>query len=192
MGLRQKSQLLGNDKVTVLINEQAPGNIIYSSGERAEDSAEESGSLCQVRGALPDPECTPGAVFPDATKEIICQSGYTKKVRKVSTKLRKEIYKNYGISYPQPRGFYELDHLIPLAIGGSNDKENLFPESAFPKPGFKEKDLVEIYLREKVCQGLIPLQVAQKQVAADWLVIYGELSPEQILELKSRYRNWSN
>src|SRR6185369_8516238 len=103
-------------------------------------------SDCHVDGSLPDHACSPGAVFDTATREIICVAGYTKTVRSVSTSVKKKIYAEYGITYPVPFGSYEVDHLIPLELGGSNDKANLFPEAADPAPGFKEKDLVENYL----------------------------------------------
>lgn len=147
---------------------------------------------CKVRGPLPDPQCTPGAVFPDVSLETICTPGYTKMVRSVSDKMRRRVFAEYGISYPQPRGSYEVDHLIPLAIGGSNDIANLFPEAAEPKPGFREKDLVEVYLREEVCARRVDLRVAQAAIANNWLSIYRNLPPETIAQLKARYRNWSN
>ncbi len=139
---------------------------------------------CAVNGALPDPDCTPGDIFSDAGTSTICVSGYTKTVRDVPLNLKK-------ISYPQPTGSYEADHLIPLELGGSNDIANLFPEAGDPKPGFKEKDLVENYLHNEVCKGLIPLDIAQKQIAIDWLSVYLSLSGEEITFLKNQYKNWS-
>src|SRR3989344_1203491 len=132
---------------------------------------------CQINGPLPDPECTPGAVFPEATLEKICVSGYSKTVRNVSAPLKKKVYESYGIPYPQPRGSYEADHLIPLAIGGNNDIANLFPEAGEPRPGFREKDVVEVYLRDAVCGGIIGLAEAQFLVATDWVSIYDAMTP---------------
>lgn len=142
---------------------------------------------CQVRGPLPDPECSPGAIFPEATREQICVKGYTKTVRNVSTSLKKRVYQEYGISYPQPTGTYEADHLIPLELGGNNDIANLFPEVGEPRPGFHEKDLVENYLNHEMCAGRISLVAAQEQIAKDWLVVYNQLTPEQINELKHEF-----
>lgn len=147
---------------------------------------------CEIRGALPDTDCTPGALFPDATLAQICVPGYTKTVRSVSAKMHEQVFAEYGIAYPQPHGSYEVDHLIPLAIGGSNDVANLFPEAAEPRPGFREKDLVEVYLQEEVCAGRADLSSAQKAIARDWLSIYKNLSPETIARLKSKYKSWSN
>src|SRR5690242_17082149 len=42
-------------------------------------------SGCTASGGLPDSACTPGAIFTDATKDKICQSGYASSVRNVPT-----------------------------------------------------------------------------------------------------------
>lgn len=147
---------------------------------------------CALNGVLPDHECTPGSIFPDATLARICVPGYTKTVRKVSPKLRKKVFAEYGVAYPNPRGSLEVDHLIPLALGGNNDIANLFPEPAEPAPGFREKDIAEIYLQREVCAGRADLGAAQRQVASNWLLIYENLTSEQIQEIKSQFRSWSN
>lgn len=149
-------------------------------------------SGCKVRGPLPDPACTPGSVFASATPDAVCVPGYTKRVRSVSTSLRKRLYAAYGIAYPPPTGTYELDHLIPLAIGGDNSAGNLFPEAADPKPGFKEKDVVEVYLQEQVCVGTIALPDAQSLVAKDWLAVYNQIDPRDISRIRQKYTSWAN
>ena len=60
----------------------------------------------------------------------------------------------YGITSHAP-GQYEVDHLVSLELGGSNDIANLWPELASPKPGFHEKDKVENYLHAQVCSALL-------------------------------------
>ncbi len=160
--------------------------------EKGAIPAQSKTSECVVAGALPDRACTPGSVFADATLEKICVSGYSKSVRSVSTKLRKQLFFSYGIAYPPASGAYELDHLIPLAIGGDNSAANLFPEAAEPRPGFKEKDVVEVYLQEQVCAGRIALAAAQKQVAADWTAIYNVLDKSDISRIKQKYASWAN
>ncbi len=149
-------------------------------------------SGCLLRGPLPDAGCTPGGVFANAATSTICVPGYTKGVRSVSTKLRKQLYAAYGISYPVPTGTYELDHLIPLAIGGDNSAANLFPEAAEPKPGFKEKDVVEVYLQEQVCAGKVALGAAQAQVASDWLAVYKLIDRAEVTRIRQKYTSWAN
>ena len=161
------------------VRDEAP----FRLGERTKETG------CQVRGPLPDPDCTPGSIFPDATAEITCVSGYTKTVRNVSTKLKKQVYASYGVPYPQPRGTYEADHLIPLALGGDNDIANLFPESGNTTPGFREKDIVENYLRGEVCDGRVSLKSAQMQIAENWVAVYDKLTPSDITRIKNMFKN---
>ena len=145
---------------------------------------------CVAAGSLPDHACTPGAAL-DFTVDQICNLASTKSIRNVPVKLKKSVYAEYGLGYPQPTGAFEVDHLIPLEIAGSNDIANLFPEAASPAPGFHEKDLVENYLREEVCSGRRGLAQAQMEIANNWLAIYESLAADQIQRLKdeasSRY-----
>ena len=134
-------------------------------------------SGCQANGPLPDRACTPGAIFPDATKEMICRPGYSRGVRNVPQSLKDEAYAEYGIKSHQP-GEYEVDHLISLELGGSNDIANLWPEAAEPRPGFHEKDQVENYLHDQVCSGAKSLQEAQQEIATDWVAVYKGMPKE--------------
>ncbi len=147
---------------------------------------------CIINGSLPDPQCTPGAVFPDVTKEQTCVQGYTKAVRAVPVSLKKKVYREYGVPYPPPFGSYEADHFIPLTLGGNNDIANLWPEAARPAPGFPEKDLVENYLHEQVCLGNMSLLSAQKKISANWLDVYDNLSSYELERLKTEYKSWSS
>jgi hypothetical protein len=142
---------------------------------------------CEIQGSLSDPACTPGVVFPNASPAEICIPGYTQTVRNVPVSLKKKVYAEYAISYPKPSGSYELDHLIPLELGGANDIGNLFPEAASPIPGFHEKDLVENFLHNEVCAGRVSLAAAQRQIASDWLVVWNALTPEQIKYLRNQF-----
>jgi hypothetical protein len=126
---------------------------------------------CTVNGPLPDPECTPGALFPEVTKDDVCTPGYSKSVRNVTQKTKEQVYASYGVTTRLP-GQYEVDHLISLELGGSNDISNLWPEIDNPRPGYHEKDQVENYLHDQVCKGKMSLEEAQLQIAHNWLVIY--------------------
>ncbi len=126
---------------------------------------------CISTNGLPDSQCTPGAIFPDATVQQICTPGYSSSVRNVPQSVKDEVYAEYGITSHAP-GQYEVDHLVSLELGGSNDIANLWPEPADPRPGFHEKDQVENYLHDQVCSGAMPLQQAQSLIAHDWLSVY--------------------
>ena len=65
---------------------------------------------------MPDPKLTPGAVL-TTDAAAICQPGYSRSVRHTPGSLKHRIYAEYGID--QKTGRYEIDHLIPLGIGGA-------------------------------------------------------------------------
>ena len=131
-------------------------------------------SGCQAHNALPDSACTPGAIITTATKSEICQPGYSRSVRNVPTSVKSQAYAEYGVTH-HSTGQYEVDHLVSLELGGSNDISNLWPELASPKPGFHEKDKVENYLHDQVCSGAISLQKAQVEIATNWLGVYNQM-----------------
>lgn len=132
-------------------------------------------SGCRVQGPLQDKACTPGAIIPTATKSTICRSGYAGSVRNVPQSEKNQVYAEYGI-VSHTAGQYEVDHLVSLELGGSNDIANLWPEAASPKPGFHEKDRVENYLHDQVCSGAMPLRKAQIEIATNWLVAYRSMN----------------
>lgn len=125
-------------------------------------------------GKLPDPACTPGAIIATATKAQVCQAGYAKNVRDVPTSEKDAVYREYAVRSHRA-GQYEVDHLVSLELGGSNDVANLWPQPAEPRPGFHEKDQVEDYLHRQVCSGAVTLPQAQEQIATDWMSVYRRL-----------------
>jgi hypothetical protein len=146
---------------------QKPANLSPIASSSAVLGARTKVADCVVNGVLPDSECTPGAVFPDVTRDQVCTSGYSATVRDVPDSEKKQVYAEYGIA-SHFTGQYEVDHLISLELGGSNDISNLWPEAAEPRPGFHEKDQVENFLHREVCQGLISLLNAQDIIAHNW------------------------
>jgi hypothetical protein len=132
-----------------------------------------SSHICRINGAFPDLSCTPGAIF-NVTAAQVCVSGYSTSVRDVSESTKNQVFASYGIMTHAP-GQYEVDHFISLELGGSNDITNLWPEAASPKPGFHEKDKVENYLHDQVCNGNISLQLAQDTIKEDWVKVYNAL-----------------
>src|SRR5215472_4741300 len=131
-------------------------------------------SGCLVQGALQDAACTPGAILPNVTTTQVCTPGYASSVRNVPQSVKDKVYAEYGITRHLP-GQYEVDHLVSLELGGSNDIANLWPEAASPTPGFHQKDLVENYLHDQVCSGAMSLKDAQNEIATNWLAVYNRM-----------------
>jgi hypothetical protein len=123
-------------------------------------------------GSLPNHSLTPGESFAGVTAQQICVSGYAGRARNVVRDQYVQVYASYGLPYPEPSGSYELDHLVPLELGGDNSNRNLWPEAASPVPGFHQKDQLENYLHDAVCAGRMALADAQAGIAADWISFY--------------------
>ena len=81
----------------------------------------------------PDANLTPGDTVPGATAADVCTPGWASEHRHVTESMRDQVYTEYG----RTRGpdCCEVDHLIPLELGGSNDMKNLWPEPSEPRPG---------------------------------------------------------
>lgn len=134
----------------------------------------DAGMHCHMAGNSPDtyrpdPSCTPGAVDDSVTQNnidsTICVSGYTTKIRPPASstdKIKADMYRAYGVPDKTPS---ELDHLVSLELGGSNDYRNLWTEpGSLPNP----KDTVENSLHKAVCDHKVTLAAAQQAIAGDW------------------------
>lgn len=122
---------------------------------------------------LPDPKLTPGAVMPGVTMQDIETHGYTAKVRNVPERIKKAVFIEYFGVVPPVTGDYEIDHLISLELGGSNDIENLWPQSYKTQPwNAHRKDVLENKLHKLIVEGTISLKEAQDAISKDWIAAY--------------------
>jgi hypothetical protein len=124
-------------------------------------------------GPNPDRRCSPGAYYRGLTRRVICSSSFrTSAIRNVPESVKFAVESEYGI----PPGHYgrtlEIDHIISLELGGSNDIANLFPERAAAHPGYVVKDRLENAAHDWVCAGRMPLRVVQTAIASNWQVLY--------------------
>lgn len=68
---------------------------------------------------------------------------------------------------------FEIDHLISLELGGTNEITNLWPQSYLTTPWNAHlKDKLENRLHKLVCNGVITLDTAQKEIREDWTKAY--------------------
>ena len=90
----------------------------------------------------PDPNLTPGLIA-STDPEDVCG-------------------KVDGLTYSQPtkplrykgrttRDF-EVDHRVPLCIGGADDEKNLWPQEGWQHPNSPDKDRLEDLVRRAVCR----------------------------------------
>jgi len=125
----------------------------------------------------PDPTLAPGAVFDGVNADQVCVPGYASSVRDVTFAERAQVYAEYSIA--DVPGFAEVDHFVPLELGGSNDITNLWVEPYQPTPGAHEKDRVENYLHDQACCGGIALADAQAAIESDWYAVYLSLPADE-------------
>jgi len=117
----------------------------------------------------PNAILTPGDI---ATNDlnVICYEYYSKLLVAVPDETVKQVYEEYMIDNPGYKK-YEIDHWIPLALGGSNNLQNLWPQP-INYPGYKEKDYTHMYLRDQVCNHNMSLSKARELITGDWYTIY--------------------
>jgi hypothetical protein len=133
---------------------------------------------CASAADLPTPALTPGKARDGIAAADLCPVAHTAKIRNVSQALKAKVYARYGL-YGNHTGYCkivqgcEVDHLVSLELGGSNDLENLWPE---PYSGTTwnahVKDRLENKLHALVCAGKITLPQAQYDISHDWVGAY--------------------
>src|SRR5437899_8179304 len=73
---------------------------------------------------LPDPKLTPGEATA-LTKEEVCGTSHTALIDPIPVRVKGQVFARYGISTTGPTS-YNIDHLIPMKLGGSNSIKNLW------------------------------------------------------------------
>jgi hypothetical protein len=120
----------------------------------------------------PNVQWTPGAVRA-SNRDAVC-SAPDREVPSpaVSASVAQEVFRRYGIRNPRPRS-YEVDYLIPPALGGTGDPRNLWPQPYSAGVwNARVKDALEDRLRTLVCEGNLDLAIAQGDLARDWIAAY--------------------
>lgn len=133
---------------------------------------------------LPNPQLTSGIACPGVTVEMLSHPGFTAEVRKYGTpdgkkitgKIKHQVYLEYGIT-SHKSGEYEIDHLISLELGGSNDIKNLWPQPYHGPWNAHQKDRLENELHRRVIHGEMKLEDAQREIAENWIALYQQLFP---------------
>lgn len=123
------------------------------------------------QAVLPDPKVTPGMIEADLVVARLCDpSFHTGTVRNVPESEKRDACREYGIADGCPGKGYELDHLISIELGGSNDIQNLWPQPADAPGliGYHTKDVVENRAHRAVCDGKLTLAQAQAGIRTDW------------------------
>ena len=120
-----------------------------------------------------------GAINEDVTQaniqQTICVPGWTATVRpstSYTNGLKAKLLRDQGLR-SSDAAKYELDHFIPLSLGGHPRKpENLWLQLWDGIWGAKAKDRLEVKLKTLVCKGELTLQSARDAIARDWIAAF--------------------
>ena len=119
---------------------------------------------------VPNDALTPGAVASTNQHEVCAFGGsetYSQRHRITPVELKGWIFREYGMQPPQgaERRDWEIDHLVPLCLGGADEAANLWPQH---RSSYRRKDALEAYGCREVCRGATPLAEAQSWFLGDW------------------------
>ena len=120
-----------------------------------------------------------GALNPDVTQDTIAQTicvpGYAKSVRPAASytsDVKRMLMERAGMN-PTIAAYYELNYIIPLALGGHpTDRQNFALQILEGKNGAKRKDRIEAKLQCLVCSGQVTVADAQREILTDWQAAY--------------------
>ena len=120
-------------------------------------------AVAQERAPVPGEVDT--HVTQSTIRTTICEPGYTAKVRP-SRKFTDAIKRRLVNGLPGSSQDYELDHLIPLGLGGHPTSANNLWLQNWPEAAIKDRE--ELRLRREVCSGRMTLEQAQHDMLATW------------------------
>jgi hypothetical protein len=119
---------------------------------------------------MPNPKLTPGTTL-KVSKDDLCGSRYKSADRSIPISLKRKVFDLYGIRADNPTPF-NVDHLIPVSLGGSNSIENLWPQPLSGEWSYHKKNQLEHRLHKLVCRGELDLAKAQQEISTDWVSAY--------------------
>jgi hypothetical protein len=166
-----------------------------------------------------DDSKTPGTVDHNATDEDICLSAwaknpqgppvrgggdtYTGAARQTPDSMKRAAYEAYGLTDPHDGGTaYEVDHRVPLSLGGRDELRNLWPQSrTVAQFNAWDKDGLEFRVLGFVCPNKargadktkpksMSLQDAQAIFLGDWAAAYQKYCPDRKACPDQRPKGW--
>jgi hypothetical protein len=110
-------------------------------------------------------------VTQESIATTICVPGWTKTVRpsaRYTARIKIKLIRELEIPEELLVDF-ELDHRIPLALGGAPSEQHNLELQPWDEAG--EKDRIEACLSRAVCAGTITLDEARRRIWADWRAV---------------------
>ena len=119
----------------------------------------------------PDNAVTPGVVGSVDSADVcgrVDGQTYSQRHRETTQKMKKEAYATYNVNKAGRE--FEVDHRVPLCIGGADDQANLWPQLGFEHPSFHDKDRLETRVCTAVCRArTMSLAEGQAIFLGDWI-----------------------
>ena len=123
----------------------------------------------QSASYMPNPKLTPGATL-KVNKDDLCSRTKTLP-DSIPISLKGKVFDLYGIRTDKSAP-HNIDHLIPVSLGGSNLIANLWPQPLSGEWSYYHKNILEHRLRKLVCRGELDLEKAQQEISTDWVSAY--------------------
>jgi len=101
--------------------------------------------------------------------------------------IKARMLKESGYKNVNPAN-YELDHIVPRSLGGSDSESNLFPMSRYGKWNADKKDDLEYVMLKMVKNNEISLKGAQQVFKDDWVEGYKMYVPSHEHYVEERKR----
>ncbi len=118
---------------------------------------------------LPNTYQTPGATLKVDAKRV-CAADFEASLKPVANWQRDQALERYG---ERPESFKgDVDHLVPVLLGGSNDPDNLWPMHGTGDMTPEAKAHLAERLHQLVCDGKVSLKDAQNAFKKDWTKSY--------------------
>jgi hypothetical protein len=129
------------------------------------------------RVVLNDLTVTPGQIDPTHDRAFLCSAAFhTGTIRNVTKSTKWKVCDEYGIARKDCNKVrVEIDHLVPLEDGGTNDISNLWAQPRLPRPAALDKDILENKIKREVCAGRMDLPTAQHRLMTDWYAFWIEV-----------------
>lgn len=127
----------------------------------------------------PNPSLSPGLIatsnLSDLTTTQSCGT-YSQCHRNTTEEQKKQVHTEYP-TCPTGAGQSEIDHIIPLALGGADDVKNLWCQPDInpwngENYGYHTKDKLESFLVIQVKAGAMTPKNAQACIINDWVKCY--------------------
>ena len=143
---------------------------------------------------MPPPE-TPRAIDPTITQAnidaTICRPGYARSARpaySITGPLKRRMMQVQHSG--EPIADYELDHLIPISLGGAPlDPRDLWLQSRRGQANADDKNVLAYILWRLVCEHRLPLDTAQREISRDWTRAYDTYATrENVARYRFRHR----